>query len=366
MKQHRKKPTNIHPHYWLIPTKRNHFHPAILRPVGLVIVALVIAFIPFAYNITSTGKAQVLGYATNISVSGLHSASNQQRANAGLGGFNLNGTLSNAAYNKALDMFADNYWAHTAPDGKQPWTFISEAGYAYSTAGENLAKNFSTSDGVVNGWMNSSGHRANILNTSFIDVGYAAVNGTLLGEETTLVVAMYAAPKAAPAPAPAPAPTPAPAPAATKPTTKATSPSTPTASSPETPVEQPAAEAPAAPAAPTSTEEPEKNNATKPADTQSETESTAASTNPVKGAVEGASIVAVPVKAYQSLNWGQKTSIFILTVVLLLFIMKHTVIWRETKKGARNIWLRAHPLAQGAVLVAAIVLTVTAGTGSIL
>lgn len=360
MKQHRKKTSNMHPHYWLIPTRRNNFHPTILRPVGLVIIALVIAFIPLAYNIASTGKAQVLGYATNISVGGLNAASNQQRANNGLGALALNSTLSQAAYNKALDMFADNYWAHVAPDGKQPWAFIVEAGYSYSTAGENLAKNFSTSDGVVTAWMNSAGHRANILNGAFVDVGYAAVDGVLLGEEVTLVVAMYAAPKAAPAPAPAPAP------ATTKPTTPAAPAApTPTQAAPATPVEQPSETAPVEQTPPVA---PEETTETKPTEkvADKKAEAAPATTTTTNGTVEGASIVTVPVEAYQSLNWGQKASIFILTVVLLLFIMKHTVIWRESKKGAKNIWLRAHPLAQGAVLVMAIVLTVTAGTGSIL
>lgn len=149
--------------HWLIPTKHNQHHPHILRPVGLMFVALVLAFIPSIYNYSTKGTMQVLGYATAISVGELHSISNAQRTNNGIAPLSLNGQLNQAALAKAQHMFANNYWAHNAPDGTTPWSFISNAGFTYSIAGENLAKNFSTSAGVVDGWMNSPGHRDNIL-----------------------------------------------------------------------------------------------------------------------------------------------------------------------------------------------------------
>ena len=93
---------------------------------------------------------------------------------------------------------------------------MDRAGYPYITAGENLAKNFATDDGVITGWMNSPGHRANILKADFTDIGIATVNCTLQGTQTTLVVAHYgstgraaavqAAPKKAPAKAPVTSP----------------------------------------------------------------------------------------------------------------------------------------------------------------
>jgi hypothetical protein len=155
-------------------------------------------------------------YASRINAYEVSSLSNQQRASAGLSALAMNGQLSNAAYQKANHMIANNYWGHYAPDGTSPWYFISANGYDYSTAGENLAKDFSTSAGVVTGWMNSPGHRANIMNGAFSEVGYAVVNGTLLGNSTTLVVALYAKPvivaqPVTPAPTPIPAPTAAPA-----------------------------------------------------------------------------------------------------------------------------------------------------------
>jgi hypothetical protein len=88
-------------------------------------------------------------------------------------------------------MFAKNYWAHNSPTGTTPWDFITASGYKYVVAGENLAKNFSTSQAVVNAWMASPTHKDNIVKPSYKEIGFAVVNGTLNGEETTLVVQMF-------------------------------------------------------------------------------------------------------------------------------------------------------------------------------
>jgi hypothetical protein len=90
-------------------------------------------------------------------------------------------------------MFSNNYWAHFSPQGKSPWDFIVGAGYTYTLAGENLAKNFNDSVGVVDAWMNSPSHRENLLKPGYKEIGFAVVNGTLNGEETTLVVQMFGA-----------------------------------------------------------------------------------------------------------------------------------------------------------------------------
>jgi uncharacterized protein YkwD len=155
----------------------------------------------------------VLGYSTDISVQSLLDSTNEQRGNNGLGGLGINGQLDQAAQSKANDMSARDYWSHNTPDGQTPWSFITATGYSYQTAGENLAYGFTTTSDTMTGWMNSPGHRANILNTSFTEVGFGIVNipnyqGS--GPET-LVVAMYASParQAVAAATPAPvAPTP--------------------------------------------------------------------------------------------------------------------------------------------------------------
>src|SRR3989344_1107340 len=140
----------------------------------------------------------ILGYATDIHLEQLLTLTNAKRQEAGLAPLSLNGQLSQAAAGKAADMFAKGYWAHTSPDGKLPWDFIVGAGYKYTVAGENLAKNFNDSRGVVDAWMASTSHKENLLKPSYKDIGFAIVNGMLNGEETTLVVQMFGASAGAP------------------------------------------------------------------------------------------------------------------------------------------------------------------------
>jgi hypothetical protein len=118
---------------------------------------------------------------------------NEQRQEAGLQPLADISSLEHSSLAKAGDMFAKNYWSHNAPDGSEPWHFFDESGYTYTVAGENLAKNFTTPAGVVIGWMNSPTHRANVLNTEYTDIGISAVDGVLLGEHTTLIVAHFGA-----------------------------------------------------------------------------------------------------------------------------------------------------------------------------
>ena len=185
-----------------------------------MLLAYVLVFALFNLGIKAAHQAapSVLGYATDINVQQLLADTNAQRQQAGLPPLTLNSTLSVAAANKAADMFAKDYWAHNSPAGATPWDFITGAGYQYSVAGENLAKNFSDSQGVVDAWMASPSHRENLLKSNYRDVGFAVVNGTLNGEETTLVVQMFGATSAelaAAAPTPPPQPVVIPAEAAT-------------------------------------------------------------------------------------------------------------------------------------------------------
>ena len=345
---------------WLIPNNRNSFHPKLLQPWGLLAITVLITAMPFFYNsVLSSKPTFVLGYATDIDSSSLFSLTNQQRAQAGQASLSLNSLLSQAAENKANDMFAKNYWAHNSPTGQTPWDFISASGYSYSAAGENLAKDFSTSNGVVTAWMNSPEHRANILNSSFRDVGFAVENGNLLGEPTTLVVAMYGTPSASTTPkTPAPKNV-----AAIKPT-----PTAPPAQQ-SVATATPAAPAPT-PAPPAATQQPAKKG-TGSVKSQSAT----TSTNPPQQEVLGTSVISqfgdyasnvFGIATLQTLNWGQKVTVFILSTLILINIFRHTLVWRQQKKGRRHIWLRSHPLAQISILMLAIIITLVSSYGVIL
>ncbi|MGI9612281.1 MAG: CAP domain-containing protein [Acidimicrobiales bacterium] len=96
---------------------------------------------------------------------------NAERAGAGCGPVSYNGQLNSAALSHSQDMSANGYFSHTGLNGSQPWDRAVAAGYSYSSMGENIAQGYGSADAVMNGWMNSSGHRANILNCSFTEMG---------------------------------------------------------------------------------------------------------------------------------------------------------------------------------------------------
>jgi len=184
-------------HLFIPHTSNNHRAKALHIDALLTYVLL---FAVFNLGLKTLNKSipDVLGYATDIHVEQLLSDTNAQRTSLGLAPLTLNSELSAAAAAKAADMFAKGYWAHNSQTGTPPWYWITNAGYQYTVAGENLAKNFSDSQGVVNAWMASPTHRANMVKPSYQDVGFAVVNGTLQGEDTTLVVQMFGATTAAP------------------------------------------------------------------------------------------------------------------------------------------------------------------------
>lgn len=105
---------------------------------------------------------------------------NIEREKAGLAPLAYSEELSRVARIKSQDMADKNYFSHTSPTYGDPFNMMRSFGIAYKTAGENIAKGYSSAKSVINGWMNSSGHRANILNPSFgkIGIGYVKANGT--------------------------------------------------------------------------------------------------------------------------------------------------------------------------------------------
>lgn len=176
-----------------VPHHTNNHRSRVLHVDALAAYVLLFAVFNLGLRSLHTSFPEVLGYATDIHVEQLLAATNAKRQAAGLSPVTLNSKLSAAAANKARDMFEKNYWAHNSPAGSTPWDFISSVGYRYTVAGENLAKNFSTSTAVVDAWMASPTHRENIVKPGYKEVGFAVVNGSLAGEETTLVVQMFGA-----------------------------------------------------------------------------------------------------------------------------------------------------------------------------
>jgi hypothetical protein len=138
----------------------------------------------------------VLSYATEIGSSSLLQATNSQRKAHNRPALTIDSKLSSAAQSKADDMAKRNYWSHNTPDGKEPWVFLQQSGYSYQKAGENMAYGFATSKDTIKGWMNSPGHRANLLDESYQQVGFGFANVANYQDSgpATIVVAEYGTP----------------------------------------------------------------------------------------------------------------------------------------------------------------------------
>ncbi|WP_025692042.1 CAP domain-containing protein [Paenibacillus zanthoxyli] len=96
---------------------------------------------------------------------------NQERAKAGLAPLKALDSLNKVAAAKATDMRSNNYFDHTSPTYGSPFDMMSSFGVTYNYAGENIAKGQRTPEEVMNAWMNSPGHKANILNKNFNYIG---------------------------------------------------------------------------------------------------------------------------------------------------------------------------------------------------
>ncbi|GGF26483.1 hypothetical protein GCM10010954_26900 [Halobacillus andaensis] len=96
---------------------------------------------------------------------------NEERAKQGLAPLELDVELSGVAKDKSLDMQQNNYFSHDSPTHGSPFDMMNAYGIDYTTAGENIAMGQTTPEQVVQGWMNSEGHRENIMNSSFTHIG---------------------------------------------------------------------------------------------------------------------------------------------------------------------------------------------------
>ncbi|MBR6033585.1 MAG: SH3 domain-containing protein [Clostridia bacterium] len=106
---------------------------------------------------------------------------NEQRTVAGLNALIIDEEVQNIARIKAQDMVNGGYFSHTSPTYGSPFDMLKNYGISYKTAGENIAGNSSNS-GAVNAWMNSEGHRANILNNGYSHTGLAVVSSPKYGK----------------------------------------------------------------------------------------------------------------------------------------------------------------------------------------
>ncbi len=173
------------------PHHSNNHKAKILHPETILLFAILILVVQIIISNLPKLGFKVLGYAADISVDDVIKLTNQKRAENGLEPLTYNSQLSGAAMAKGNHMIANDYWAHTSPDGTTPWKFFSDAGYKYKYAGENLARDFSNAPTAVDAWMASPSHRENILASKYREIGIAVVEGDLSGSDTTIIVQLF-------------------------------------------------------------------------------------------------------------------------------------------------------------------------------
>lgn len=96
---------------------------------------------------------------------------NVERASAGCQPLSLNQKLTDAAQNHSEDMALNNFFSHTGSNGSSASQRVTQAGYSWITTGENVAAGYPTPADVMQGWMASAGHRSNMLNCSYTEIG---------------------------------------------------------------------------------------------------------------------------------------------------------------------------------------------------
>lgn len=183
---------------FLLPTSQNNYTPYLLHRSALVIYVLVI----FLFNVV-VGQLGLSTVQAAVDAGTLYSLHNSNRAANGLGGLTVNNQLVTSATNKAQAMLASDCWDHYCPPGTSPWSFILNAGYEYIYAGENLGEGFTNSSTLMNAWMNSPTHRANVLSGNFTEIGIGFAYGSYQGNpNNTIVVVHFGSKQKVTAPAP--------------------------------------------------------------------------------------------------------------------------------------------------------------------
>lgn len=177
---------------YIIPHEGNDHTPHLLRETGAVSVCAVILII-FSLALGQTFLLKHSDLAAVLSPV-LVDLANDDREIKNISTLKINPALEAAAKLKAEDMAAKGYFSHMSPEGLSPWYWFDKAGYTFVYAGENLAVNFTESNDVERAWMDSPGHRSNILNEKFTEIGIATASGIYQGQPAIYVVQMFGKP----------------------------------------------------------------------------------------------------------------------------------------------------------------------------
>ena len=187
---------------WFVPHEENDHKPHILRPKTIAVVCALAVATELLFLSGFSVPAYRSPFLGDIIVGALADGTNVARVANNVPPLQVSPILARVAQEKVDDMVANNYFAHTSPQGLTPWHWFQNVGYDFTYAGENLAVDFSDSQDVTDAWLNSPEHRANIMDTNFTQVGIAIASGTYEGRPVVFVAEEFGAPAFATAPSP--------------------------------------------------------------------------------------------------------------------------------------------------------------------
>lgn len=185
-----KKITN-HSNKHSIHTKKRGRAPKFFQKKVFVLIFVSIFFLELVSFLGGFDTNYISRFLAAVYPQAVVDLTNDYRQQNELGILSVNKLLLEAAQLKAEDMAGKSYFAHTSPEGITPWYWLDKVGYNFVYAGENLAVNFSDSKSVVQAWINSLSHRANILSQNFSEIGIATADGIYKGKEATFVVQYF-------------------------------------------------------------------------------------------------------------------------------------------------------------------------------
>lgn len=179
---------------FLLPTPANDHSPHILQKMAIVGMAGLVLLSFMAVNLQS-----LLWQSSNWLVGAVLPATvvdltNKERTDLTIVSLVRNPVLDEAARLKAEDMAKNHYFAHYSPKGVSPWYWFDKVSYNYAHAGENLAIHFTDSEALVEAWMKSPAHKANIVDQKFTEIGVGTAKGKFDGYETVFVVQLFGTP----------------------------------------------------------------------------------------------------------------------------------------------------------------------------
>lgn len=206
-----------------LPSAENDYTPHLLQRAAMVVMSVLVLLSFAATNLQALLWQSSDWLVSTVLPAVVVNLTNEERVDEAAAPLVRNPLLDQAARLKAEHMAKNSYFAHYSPDGVSPWYWFEQVDYTYAHAGENLAIHFTDSSAVVDAWMKSPSHRANIVNDTYTEIGVGTAKGTYDGFDTVFVVQLFgtpAAPVVAVAPTPAPVevvlPTPVPTPLTTE------------------------------------------------------------------------------------------------------------------------------------------------------